>query len=119
MTDLYTHLERLWTSRGYKNVTELCKASGISRSLLTELKKGRTKELSGATAQKLANTLNVPLDVIYGKSLNDSIIEINKPHTVNGVELTDAQAEAWQLIKNMDDDALKRFVAIAKAALLP
>jgi transcriptional regulator with XRE-family HTH domain len=41
---------------------ELARQAGIRRSLLTELKSGRTKGLSLSTARKIAMALNISLD---------------------------------------------------------
>lgn len=66
MFDLYVHVEMLGKRAGYKNMTELCKAAGVPRSTMTELKKGRSRSMSIETAQKFAELLGVPLETIYG-----------------------------------------------------
>lgn len=59
----------------YERILEICEArnmtkaqmiqrAGISRSIMTELKAGRTKTLSMDTIQKISSALNVPADVL-------------------------------------------------------
>lgn len=43
-------------------VTDLCRKTGINRSTLSELKKGRTKELSVKTLRKIAEFFGVTID---------------------------------------------------------
>jgi SOS-response transcriptional repressor LexA len=64
MFDLYMHIEDLGRRAGYKNMTALCAAAGVPRTTMSELKRGRSKGLSTATAWKLAGLLELPLDVI-------------------------------------------------------
>lgn len=44
----------------------MCKEIGVAKSLMTELKKGRSKKLSMANAQKIANYFDVPVDYLLG-----------------------------------------------------
>ena len=48
--------------------TQMCSDLGLSRNLLTELRKGRKKSINGTTAQKIADYFGVTVDrVLYGK----------------------------------------------------
>lgn len=48
--------------------TQMCGDLGLSRNLLTELRKGRKKSITGTTAQKIADYFGVTVDrVLYGK----------------------------------------------------
>lgn len=63
----------------YENIKELCEEAGIapsnfgaeitgSKAFMTELKMGRKKGISAATAQKIADYFGVTVDrVLYGK----------------------------------------------------
>jgi transcriptional regulator with XRE-family HTH domain len=66
MQSLYTNLTRLSKRAGFKSLSEMCDAAGISRNVMTELKKGRSQSLSSKTAEKLCAVLNVTMDVLYG-----------------------------------------------------
>lgn len=108
-------LKELRNSRGITQ-EKLAKDLNVSRTTVT-MWETTGNEPDYNTLRNIANYFNTSIDYLLERT-NEPDFGQNKPHTVNGVELTEAQAEAWQLIQNMDDDALKRFVAIAKAALL-
>lgn len=59
----------------------------------------------------IAEHLNVPVSSLTGEAEN------KKSPTPGGVELTEAQKSAMELIRKMDDKTLERFVAAAKAML--
>ena len=66
MFDLYEHIDNLRKESGFKNMTALCVAAGVPRSVMSELRSGRSKDLSKPNGMKFAETLGVSLDVIYG-----------------------------------------------------
>lgn len=66
MENLYNYIEETAKDHGYKNITEYCKATGIPRATMSELKAGRTKKLSAKTAQVIFNTLQIPLNALLG-----------------------------------------------------
>lgn len=61
MSELYARIEGLCKENGI-SVTQLCRETKINRSILTELKKGRTKYLSFETLRKISDYFKVPLD---------------------------------------------------------
>lgn len=65
MSELYNLIENLCKEKG-TNVTAMCKAVGMSRSPLTELKMGRSKSLSAATLSKIAAFFGVSVDYLLG-----------------------------------------------------
>lgn len=77
MSTLYENIEKLCHERGI-SVTQLCNETGISRATLTDLKKGRNKNLSGSSIAKIAKYFNVLSDYIMGVS--------SCPHTVATTE---------------------------------
>ena len=66
MSDLYKHIEQLGILHGYKDMTALCRAAGVSRSVMSELNNGRTLSLSKRNAEKFSELLSLSLDEIYG-----------------------------------------------------
>lgn len=66
MENLYNYIEETAKKHGYRNITEYCKATGIPRATMSELKAGRTKKLSAKTAQVIFNTLQIPLNTLLG-----------------------------------------------------
>lgn len=57
--DTYRKIEELCLSKGI-TVSDVAKGADIRRSVLTELKMGRTKKLSIPTIEKIADFLGVP-----------------------------------------------------------
>ncbi|MBQ2384381.1 MAG: helix-turn-helix transcriptional regulator [Oscillospiraceae bacterium] len=72
MGDLYEHIDQLAKERGFKNMTELCRTAGVPRATMTELKMGRSRDISKPNAQKLATAMGVTLDAIYGTEKTDA-----------------------------------------------
>ncbi len=60
MMTMYDKIYKLCEENGIKPAN-LCKAIGIPKSTLTELKTGRTKHLSTQTLQKIAQYFNISL----------------------------------------------------------
>lgn len=61
MSTLYERIEKLCNDYG-ETITTLCKRSGVARSSLTALKKGRTETLSFATMQKIADHFGITVE---------------------------------------------------------
>lgn len=66
MAELHEIIDELCTQRGitgYKMSVDL----GLSKSLMTELRKGRSKSLKTETAAKIAGYFGVSVDYLLGK----------------------------------------------------
>ena len=63
MSDLYSNIHALCEKEGIKDGT-LCANIGIRRSVLSELKAGRTKSLSAEVLSKIAAYFNVSVDYL-------------------------------------------------------
>ncbi|MBQ0110843.1 MAG: helix-turn-helix domain-containing protein, partial [Oscillospiraceae bacterium] len=50
------------------SITGMCNDAGISRSLMSELKAGRSKSLSSCTLEKIADYFSVSTDYVLGKT---------------------------------------------------
>lgn len=61
MWNLYNRIELLCKDKDI-NITQMCKNTGVSRSVMSELKSGRTQSLSTETAMKIANYFEVSTD---------------------------------------------------------
>lgn len=101
----------------YKNYLSLCAkanktpsavatAIGLSNAAASGWKKG--KEPTDATLQKLADYFGVAVEALTEE-------QNNKPATLEGSELTDAQREVLDYIKDKDEEDLKAFLAAFKA----
>lgn len=67
MERLYNRIEELCKANKI-SITEMCKQAGVSRSIMTELKKGRTNSLSQSTLEKISEYFNVKIDDLLGKN---------------------------------------------------
>ena len=63
--DTYAKIKELCDERGI-NIAALAQGTGIRNSVFTELKKGRTKQLSAPTLEKLAAFFEVPVSYFFG-----------------------------------------------------
>ena len=66
MSEMYDRIQALCAQHGV-NVTEMCEALGISRSSLSELKAGRTRELTFKTLLPIAEYFGTTTDYLAGK----------------------------------------------------
>lgn len=86
MFDLYKNVQMLCKERGV-TVSKMSLDIGISKSLLSNLKNGRTTTLSTRTAQRIADYLGVSLDVVlHGKEMEP-----------------DEKSELWELRQALHD----------------
>ena len=68
--DTYAKIRELCEERDI-NIAALAKGTGIRNSVFTELKMGRTKNLSAATLEKIAAFFNVPVSAFFGDDAPD------------------------------------------------
>lgn len=66
MADLVSTIDRLLKERGISGV-KLSNDLGMSRSFMTELRKGRAKSVKAETAQKIADYFNVSIEYLLGE----------------------------------------------------
>lgn len=74
MENLYKYIENHVKEHGYKNITDFCKATKISRATMSELKAGRTKQLSPKTAGIISSVLGIPMNTLLGLDEYDPIV---------------------------------------------
>ena len=67
MVGLYEKIQELCKENKI-NITIMCKETGVGRSTISELKKGRTKKLSAGNLTKLAEFFNVSMDYLLGRN---------------------------------------------------
>lgn len=66
MAEMYEIIDQLLSERGITGA-QLSAELGMSRSFMTELRKGRAKSIKLETAQKIADYFNVSLDYLTGE----------------------------------------------------
>lgn len=69
MSDIYKNIDELLQAKGISGA-KLCTDLGMSRSFMTELRKGRIKSIRMETAQKIAQYLDVPVARLLGGNEN-------------------------------------------------
>ncbi len=70
MNTMYQIIEELCTKKGIK-VGTMAQSAGVSRSILTDLKMNRTRQLSVENLDKIASFFNVSVDYLTGKGRSD------------------------------------------------
>lgn len=103
MNNMYEKIENLCKEKGV-SITGLSKDTGIPRSTFSELKAGRTKQLSGKHLPVVAEYLNVSVDYLLGNEQKE------KPLVNQDQELTEYLEE----LKNRED--LRMLFSLAKGA---
>lgn len=66
MGNMYERIVVLCEQRGIKP-GRVCAETGLSRGMMSDLKMGRTKELSGKNAKIVADYFGVTTDYLFGK----------------------------------------------------
>ena len=95
MGTLYERIQVLCKTKGVSG-SRMCLDLGLSKSTLSDLKNGRTKGVSVATAQKIAGYFGITVDELYEE-------EKEKP-TVQDDGLSESQRNLMQFVKSVPDD---------------
>lgn len=103
---MYEHIMQLAYKAGYHSASALCAAAGVTRSTLTELKKGRHITISRKNAERLCKALGCTMDEFYMYEHNDD--EMLNFSTVERVML---------LAEQLDDADLLKVISKASALL--
>lgn len=106
MGTLYERIQSLCKSKGVSG-SRMCLDLGLSKSTLSDLKNGRTKGISVATAQKIAGYFGITVDELYGEE------EKEKP-TVRDDGLTENQRKLMEFAKSVPDDKAYMILQVMK-----
>ncbi len=90
MGNLYETIQTLCEAKGIRP-GRLCDDLGLSRGLMTDLKMGRKKSLSAATAQKIASYLGISVARLLGEQ--DILDEVDIAFYDDFKELDEAQKQ--------------------------
>ena len=96
MGTMYSRIEGLCAKRGI-SVTKMCRDANVARAPLTELKKGRTKELNAENASKIADFFGVSVSYLRGTEEKPA----TKSDGLEGIDLSKASEKQRQLIQNI------------------
>ena len=72
MSELYNRIDKLCKEKGV-SITAMCKDAKVSRSSLTDLKSGRSKELSTEALAKIADYFKVTMDYLSTGETNSDV----------------------------------------------
>ncbi len=92
MGNLYETIQTLCKEKGIRP-GRLCDELGISRGLMTDLKMGRKKGLSAATAQRIAAYLGVSVSTLLGQGRQDILDEVDIAFYDDFKELDETQKQ--------------------------
>lgn len=107
MATIIETIDRLCEERGIKG-SKLCDDLGISRSTLTELRKGRAKSLNIKKATLIANYFDVPVEYLLGEASGEQTSpETQKAPTLNKKDERDIKKKMDEMLEIFDSaDAL-------------
>lgn len=96
MCTLYDRIQELCKSKGVSG-SRMCLDLGLSKSTLSDIKSGRKKGVSTATAQKIASYFNITVGSLLGEE------EKEKP-TAQDDGLSENQRMLIEFAKSVPDD---------------
>lgn len=106
MGTLYERIQSLCKNKGVSG-SRMCLDLGLSKSTMSDLKNGRTKGISVATAQKIAGYFGITVDELYGE-------EKEKP-TAQGDGLTENQRKLMDFVKSVPDDKADMILRVMRS----
>lgn len=102
--DLATVFDELLKKHGITG-TKMCHDLNMSKSFMTELRKGRAKSIKIETAQKIASYFGITVDELYGiEAKNDqATVEggLENKVSLDGLELTEGEIAFIRLLRRV------------------
>ena len=116
MADMYAIIENMCNDRNI-SIAQMCRDTGLRQSIFSDMKHGRTKNLSAKNISILANYFGVSTDVFTGhRNLGDIIHEIAHTVAVEGMKKPAPMTEREKLVddiikfvETLSDEDLKSF----------
>ena len=107
MCTLYERIQALCKSRGVSG-SRMCLDLGLSKSTLSDIKSGRKKGVSTATAQKIASYFNVSVGYLLGEE------EQKEKPTVIDDGLSEEKRKLIEKIKKLPEDQVQLLLQVAE-----
>lgn len=117
MGTLYERITTLCKERGVSG-SRMCLELGLSKSTLSDMKHGRTKGVSTATAQKIASYFGVSVGYLLGEEEKDQCrasCENKEKPTVEDDELSDNKKQLIEFAKSVPDDKVELVLKVMKS----
>ncbi|MBQ7329837.1 MAG: helix-turn-helix transcriptional regulator [Oscillospiraceae bacterium] len=92
MENLFARIESLCEKKGIRP-GRLCDELGLSRGLMTDLKKGRKKTVNAETAQKIAGFFGVSVGYLLGQVESDVLDQVDVAFYGDFKELNEEEKE--------------------------
>lgn len=110
MCTLYERIQELCKKKGVSG-SRMCLDVGLSKSTLSDIKNGRKKGVSTATAQKIAAYLDVSVDYLLGKE------DIKKEQTTEIGDLSEKRKALMQFAMSVPEDKAEMILQVMKTIL--
>ena len=107
MCTLYERIQALCKSKGISG-SRMCLDLGLSKSTLSDIKSGRKKGVSTATAQKIASYFNVSVGYLLGEE------EQKEKPTVIDDGLSEEKQKLIEKIKKLPEDQVQLLLQVAE-----
>lgn len=106
MAEMYEVIDKLLEEKNISGA-KMSEDLGMSKSFMTELRKGRAKSIKIETAQKIADYFGVTTDCLIGR---EPMPENEKPTAQEGDRLSDLQREIMTIVQDAPEDLQKEFL---------
>lgn len=110
MCTLYERIQELCKNKGVSG-SRMCLDVGLSKSTLSDIKNGRKKGVSTATAQKIAAYLDVSVDYLLGEE------DIKKEQTTEIGDLSEKRKALMQFAMSVPEDKAEMILQVMKTIL--
>lgn len=110
MCTLYERIQELCKKKGVSG-SRMCLDVGLSKSTLSDIKNGRKKGVSTATAQKIAAYLDVSVDYLLGEE------DIKKEQTTEIGDLSEKRKALMQFAMSVPEDKAEMILQVMKTIL--
>lgn len=117
MADMYKRIDELLAERGITGA-KMSQDLGMSRSFMTELRKGRAKSVKLETAQKIADYFGVSVHYLMGEEEKEKPLINGDEELTEYVEMLKNRPECrmlFQLSKNATKEDVEAAVRIIEA----
>lgn len=117
MADMYKIIDALLTERGISGA-KMSTDLGMSRSFMTELRKGRAKSVKLETAQRIADYFGVSVGYLMGDEEKEKPIVNGDEELTDYLEMLKTRPECrmlFQLTKNATKEDVEAAVRIIEA----
>lgn len=117
MSEMYKIIENLCQGKAI-SVTRLCKDTNIPRTVFSELKSGRTKQLSNKYLPVVAEYFGVTVDYLLGNEVNDklAVAEDNElAEILEDIRRNPDLRAMFSLTKNATPEQVRQYIDVIKA----